>query len=195
MCRNFSPCGTFFTEMEFWLIFQYFLRFFVQNDLLMTPPKIVKMTSFDVKNQFPHKCSKWAKILTHIVKFDENAKKVLEKSLWRHYYVILADFCKQIKHFDSFIFTADLAKKIRKNYVTMRKFLDLWTTNIFYNFWPSFSPPFFGKLCHFSFFTCFVLEVPENQWFLQFFFENARKSEIWHLGGWKSPQKCKIQLT
>jgi hypothetical protein len=31
------------------------------------------------------------------------------------------------------------------------------------NFWQNFSPiwSFFSKLCHFSVFTCFVLEVPE----------------------------------
>ena len=83
-----------------------------------------------------------------------------------------------MKKFDFFIFTADLAKKIPKNDVTRRKNFDFRTTNIFYNFWLSFSPigPFFGNLCHFSFITCFVLEVPKNQWFLQIIFW---KRHIW----------------
>jgi len=144
----------------------------------------VFMTSFCHKNrqnQFPSRCFKWAEILTQVLKSVKKRKKSTQKSLWRHCDVILANFCITNEKIRFFHFYGGLSEKNTKNYVTRRKHFDFWTTNIFYNFWLSFSPiwPFFGNLCHFSFFTCFVLEVPENRWFLQIIFWKRHK--IWKL--------------
>ena len=110
----------------------------------------------------------------------KSTQKITLRSLWRHFGRFLHK--KIIKFY--FYFYGGLSEKILKNVVTMGKISIFELQIFFYNFWLSFSPiwPFFVKLYHFLFFTCFVLEVPENQWFFEKKNENATKSEIWHIG-------------
>ena len=112
-------------------------------------------------------------------KIRKKTQKGPKKSLWRHYDVILADFCGLSE------------KKYQKMTSPLEKNSIFELQIFFYNFWPSFSPigPFFWELMPFFIFTCFVLEVPENQCFPQKkLFENPKI--LW---GWNFFKKCKIQ--
>ena len=150
------------------------------------------MTSFCPKNRqndviWPQK-SISVKMLQMGWNFDTSSKirqktqksnqKITMTSLWRHF----GRFLQKNEKIWFFHFYGGLSEKKDQKMTSPWEKNSIFELQIFfYNFWPSFSPigPFFGNLCHFSIFTCFVLEVPENQWFLQFFFENAAK--IWNL--------------
>ena len=50
-------------------------------------------------------------MFTYLVKFNKKRKKIVEKSLWRHYDVIFADFCIEIEEFRLFHFYGGLSEK------------------------------------------------------------------------------------
>ena len=95
-------------------------------------------------------------------KTKKSAQKIDMTSLWRHFGQFLQ------KKLRSFFFTADLAKNFEKIDVTLNFFSIFELQIFFHKFWEKISTiwPFLSNLCHFLCLTCFVLEVPENRWFL-----------------------------
>ena len=105
-------------------------------------------------------------------KTQKNRQKIILTSLWRHF----RRFLTEIKF--SLFSGIRFSKYIEK--LRHRGIFSIFELQIFfYNFWQSFSPigAFLGNLSHFSFFTCFVLEVPENCDFQKKYFSKWLPSE------------------
>ena len=87
-------------------------------------------------------------------KIRQKTQNVLKKSIWRHCDVILTNFFITNKELWFFHFYGGLNGKNTKNYVTVRKRFDFWTTNIFLQVFGTVLAPydyFFVTYANFNF--------------------------------------------